>query len=127
MHHREVIAAGGGTLTDTLHLVWAGITVFLMFVYIAFGAAGPGLVLSYDGHCMEWVWRFGLYPLDRQQTRLVSRGAERTPNTATLWLLMRVMEPASFVMTTKMLLNLKNRAERLCASGLARSIVAKAT
>jgi hypothetical protein len=72
---------------------------------------------------MEWVWQFGLYPLDRQQTRLVSRGAERTPNTATFWLLMRVMEPASFVMTTKMLLNLKNRAERLYASGLARSIV----
>ena len=38
MHQREVIAAGGGTLTDTLHLVWAGVTVFLMFLYIAFGA-----------------------------------------------------------------------------------------
>src|SRR5579864_3412023 len=42
MHQREVIAAGGGTLTDTLHLVWAGITVLLMFVYIAFGAAALG-------------------------------------------------------------------------------------
>jgi hypothetical protein len=42
MHQREVIAAGGGTLTDTLHLVWAGITVSLMFVYIAFGAAALG-------------------------------------------------------------------------------------
>ena len=42
MHQREVIAAGGGTLTDTLHLVWAGIAVFLMFVYIAFGAAALG-------------------------------------------------------------------------------------
>ncbi len=38
MHQREVIAAGGSTLTDTLHLVWAGITVFTMFLYIAFGA-----------------------------------------------------------------------------------------
>ena len=42
MHQREVIAAGGGTLTDTLHLIWAGIAVFLMFVYIAFGAAALG-------------------------------------------------------------------------------------
>ena len=96
--------------------------------YLTVAALEPNraLVLSYDGHGMEWVWQFGLYPLDRQQTRLVSRGAERTPNTATFWLLMRVMEPASFVMTTKMLLNLKTRAERLYASGLARSIVAKA-
>jgi hypothetical protein len=96
--------------------------------YLTVAALEPNraLVLSYDGHGMEWVWQFGLYPLDRQQTRLVSRGAERTPNTATFWLLMRVMEPASFVMTTKMLLNLKNRAERLYASGLARSIAAKA-
>lgn len=42
MHQREVIAAGGGTLTDTLHLAWAGVTVFLMFLYIAFGAMGFG-------------------------------------------------------------------------------------
>jgi hypothetical protein len=42
MHQREVIAAGGSTLTDTLHLVWAGVTVFLMFLYIAFGAAALG-------------------------------------------------------------------------------------
>jgi len=41
MHQREVIAAGG-TLTDTLHLVWACVAVFLMFVYIAFGAAALG-------------------------------------------------------------------------------------
>lgn len=30
MHQRDVLAAGGGTLTDTLHLVWAGITMVLM-------------------------------------------------------------------------------------------------
>jgi hypothetical protein len=65
-------------------------------------------------------------PLDAHQTRLVSRGAERTPNTATFWLFMRVMEPASFVMTTRMLLNLKKRAERLYASGVARSVAANA-
>jgi hypothetical protein len=42
------------------------------------------------------------------------------------WLFMRVMEPASFVMTTKMLLNLKKRAERLYASGAAMSIAENA-
>ncbi|MBV9172063.1 MAG: hypothetical protein JO020_28270 [Chloroflexi bacterium] len=42
------------------------------------------------------------------------------------WLFMRVMEPASFVMTSKMLLNLKNRAERLHASGHVRSVAASA-
>jgi hypothetical protein len=42
MHQRAVLAAGGGTLTDTLHLVWAAITgVFFMFV-VGFGAAALG-------------------------------------------------------------------------------------
>ncbi len=30
MHQREILAAGGGTLTDTLHLVWAFIHLGLM-------------------------------------------------------------------------------------------------
>lgn len=42
MHQREVLAAGGGTLSDTLHLVWAAITgVFFMFI-VGFGAAALG-------------------------------------------------------------------------------------
>lgn len=39
MHQREIIAAGGGTLTDTLHLVWAGVTIALMLTVITIGAA----------------------------------------------------------------------------------------
>jgi len=39
MHQREVIAAGGGTLTDTLHLVWAFVHLVLMLLMIGFGAA----------------------------------------------------------------------------------------
>jgi hypothetical protein len=31
MHQREVLAAGGGTLSDTLHVVLGAVTVFLMF------------------------------------------------------------------------------------------------
>ena len=42
MHQREVLAAGGRTLTDTLHLVWAAITgVFFIFI-VGFGAAALG-------------------------------------------------------------------------------------
>ena len=39
MHQREVLAAGGGTIDDTLHLVWSGLTVLLMFLMIGYGAA----------------------------------------------------------------------------------------
>jgi len=42
MHMREVIAAGGGTLSDTLHIVWATMTVFLMMLMMGFGAAALG-------------------------------------------------------------------------------------
>jgi Protein of unknown function (DUF998) len=42
MHQRDVIAAGGGTVTDQLHLVWAGVAVLFMFLFIAFGAAAFG-------------------------------------------------------------------------------------
>jgi hypothetical protein len=38
MHQREVLAAGGGTLSDSLHRVLGAITVFLMFLAIGFGA-----------------------------------------------------------------------------------------
>lgn len=42
MHQRAVLAAGGGTLTDTLHLVWAAVTgVFFMFI-VGFGAVALG-------------------------------------------------------------------------------------
>ena len=42
MHQRAVLAAGGATLTDTLHLVWAAITgLFFMFI-VGFGAAALG-------------------------------------------------------------------------------------
>jgi len=42
MHRREVIAAGGGTLTDNLHLVWAFVHLVLMLLMIGFGAAAFG-------------------------------------------------------------------------------------
>jgi hypothetical protein len=49
MHQREVLAAGGGTLTDTLHLVWAAATVAIMMLAIGFGARAFGaLFLIYS-------------------------------------------------------------------------------
>ena len=42
MHLREVLAAGGGTLTDTMHIVFAMVTVFLMLLAMGFGAAAFG-------------------------------------------------------------------------------------
>jgi hypothetical protein len=39
MHQRAVLAAGGGTLTDTMHIVWTVITVALMMLQIGFAAA----------------------------------------------------------------------------------------
>ena len=42
MHQRDVLAAGGGTLSDTMHVALGGVTVFLMFLAIGFGAAAFG-------------------------------------------------------------------------------------
>ena len=71
------------------------------------------LVLSDVNDGFHWVWQFGLYPLDERRTRLVSRGTQRCDNTIGNWLFMRVMEPAAFIMTRRMLLGLKKRAEEL--------------
>ena len=42
MHQREVLAAGGGTLADTMHRVLGAVTVILMFLAIGFGASAFG-------------------------------------------------------------------------------------
>lgn len=42
MHQREVIAAGGGTLTDTLHIIWAIMTLLFNVLIMWFGAAALG-------------------------------------------------------------------------------------
>jgi len=75
--------------------------------------APRALVLSYNEHGFEWIWQFGLYPLDKNRTRLVSRGTERFSKSLGAWVFMRVMEPAAFIMTRRMLLGVKRRAEAL--------------
>jgi hypothetical protein len=89
------------------------------------------LALTYEARGFAWVWQFGLYPLDEQRTRFVTRGTERVPDTLLWWLGMRFMEPASFFMTHRMLLGVKERAETLRASaydnGLRRSTTSPTT
>jgi hypothetical protein len=43
MHQREVLAAGGATMTDTLHIVFTLVTVPLMLMVIGFAAAAFGI------------------------------------------------------------------------------------
>ena len=74
------------------------------------------LVLSGKGEGVQWVWQFGLYPVDKNRTRLVSRNNVRVPGTFASWLFMRVVEPAAFLMTRRMLLGLKRRSEALAVA-----------
>jgi hypothetical protein len=62
----------------------------------------------------DWVWQFGLYRIDETRTRLVSRSRVRT---GTVWaqLFTYAIEPAGFLMTRRMLLGIKGRAEALRA------------
>ncbi len=71
------------------------------------------LVLLDTGHGMQWVWQFGLYPIDANHTRLVERGTQWIPNTPLAWLALLAVEPAGFIMTRRFLLGVKQRAEAL--------------
>jgi hypothetical protein len=42
MHQRAVLAAGGGTLTDTMHIAWSVVTVLLMMCEMGLAAAALG-------------------------------------------------------------------------------------
>jgi hypothetical protein len=64
---------------------------------------------------LDWVWQFGLFRVDETRTRLLSRSRVRTQ---AVWarLLTHAIEPAGFLMTRRMLLGLKQRAEALHAA-----------
>jgi hypothetical protein len=64
---------------------------------------------------IDWVWQFGLYPVDEKRTLLVSRSRVHA-RTVWAWLLTFAIEPAGFVMTRRMLLGLKQRAEALTSA-----------
>ena len=66
---------------------------------------------------VDWVWQCGLYPIDEKRTQLVSRSCGRT-NTVWARLATYAIEPAGFLMTRRMLLGLKERAESLRAASI---------
>jgi hypothetical protein len=42
MHLREVLAEGGKTLTDTLHIVWTAVNGLLLMIAMGFAATSLG-------------------------------------------------------------------------------------
>ena len=74
----------------------------------------PERVLAWRSEDGNWVWSFVLLESEGV-TRLISRNRFRLP-TLVARLGMLPMEPASLVMERKMLLGIKQRAERLAAS-----------
>jgi hypothetical protein len=75
---------------------------------------------SEDGN---WVWAFALHPGDEGITRLISRNRIATPTASMAGRCVNflVMEPGSLVMERKMLLGIRDRAERLARRCGARS------
>lgn len=76
----------------------------------------PPRVLVWRSEDGNWVWAFVL-TAQHGHTRLVSRNRFRLPTLATR-LGMLPMEPGSLVMERKMLLGIKQRAERLASTDL---------
>jgi hypothetical protein len=75
----------------------------------------PERVLSWRSEDGTWVWTFALAE-DDGATRLISRNRIRLGSSLGSRLGMLVMEPGSLVMERKMLIGIKQRAERLAAS-----------
>jgi len=81
----------------------------------------PERVLSNRSEAGDWVWTFALAP-SNGSTRLISRNRIALKGAAAGQRLgMLVMEPGSLVMERKMLLGIKQRAERLAAEQSAHS------
>ncbi|QLY28546.1 SRPBCC family protein [Nocardia huaxiensis] len=78
---------------------------------VAIADAPHALVFASLDH--RWVWAFGLYPV-AGGTRLVSRNRIALPHLSgpSRFVYTSIMEPGSLVMERKMLLGIKERAER---------------
>jgi hypothetical protein len=71
------------------------------------------LVLGGRAQDAEWSWELALVPAGNGQTRLISRNRVSMPPGLRTWLTMLFIEPAAFVMTRKMLMGIKRRAEAM--------------
>jgi hypothetical protein len=76
--------------------------------------SGDSLLLGGETNPVRWIWQFILAPVSRSQTRLISRSQARGPRSIGAFLVMLAIEPAAFIMTRRMLLGIKARAEGLC-------------
>ncbi|MGC5015705.1 hypothetical protein ACLQ2R_33500 [Streptosporangium sp. DT93] len=91
------------------------------------GATGPRMraqvveaqqALVFQSEDGNWVWAFILRP-EGETTRLISRNRIAAPDAGPLGRLVTllIMEPGSLIMERKMLLGIKERAERLARIG----------
>lgn len=69
------------------------------------------LVLGGHREDVEWTWELAMMPLSVARTRLISRNRVWIPRRIRSWFMMLLIEPAAFLMTRKMLLGIKRRAE----------------
>lgn len=90
--------------------------------FLGLDRKGQGLaVLQVDpgrSLVLQWVpagstWAFGLYPQETGGTRLVSRNRLRVKGPLARLFMFAFMEPGSLLMERKMLVGIKERAERL--------------
>lgn len=73
------------------------------------------LAVGGEGDASRWAWEFDLHPQEFGRTRLVSRQRSRGRRSLASRLFLLLLEPASFVMTRKMLRGIKRRAETIAA------------
>jgi len=71
------------------------------------------LVLGERVRDADWSWELALVPVGIGQTRLISRNRVWTRSRVRDRLIMSFVEPAAFLMTRKMLLGIKRRAEAM--------------
>jgi hypothetical protein len=74
--------------------------------------AGRTLVLGDGPGLLQWRWQFEVYAVDTTRTRLISRTRIRSGRSASAKLTALALRPIAFVLTRKMLLDVKRRAER---------------
>ena len=76
-------------------------------------AIEPYRSLVLGGHApdVDWSWEFALAPVGTERTRLISRNRVRIAGRIRRPVTLFIIEPAAFLMTRKMLLGIKRRAE----------------
>lgn len=79
------------------------------------------LVLGRDAGARQWTWQFEISVLDERRTRLILRDRARVAATLSGWLFLAASRAFSFVLTRKMLLDVKTAAEAAARDAAARA------